>query len=40
MKISSLLAALMQLSFYIYVVCISYLDDCPPTLNFKQNIIM
>lgn len=40
MKISSLPAVLMRLIACMYVVCISYLDNCPPTLNFKQYVIV
>ena len=40
MKISSLPTVLMRLNVRVYVVCISYLDNSPPALNLKQNIIM
>lgn len=40
MKISSLPTVLMRLNVRMYVVCISYLDDCPPALNFKKNIVV
>ena len=40
MKISSLPTVLMRLNVRMYVVCISYLDNSPPTLDFKQDIIV
>ena len=40
MKISSLPTVLMRLNVRMYVACISYLDDCPPALNFKKNIVV
>lgn len=40
MNISSLPAVLTRLIACMYVVCISYLDNCPPTLNFKQYVIV
>jgi len=39
-KISSLPAVLTRLIVCMCIACISYLDNCPPTLNFKQNIIV
>ena len=40
MKISSLSAVLTQLIVCMCVAYISYIDNCPPTLNFKQNVIV
>ena len=40
MKISSLPAVLKRLIVCMCVACISYLDNCPPTLNFKQDVIV
>ena len=40
MKISSLPAVLTRLIVRMCVACISYLDNCPPTLNLKQDVIV
>ena len=40
MKISSLSAVLTRLIVRMCVACISYLDNCPPTLDFKQDVIV
>ena len=40
MKISSLPAVLTRLIVCMCVACISYFDNSPPTLNFKQYVIV
>lgn len=40
MKISSLPAVLTRLIVCMRVACISYLDNCPPTLDLKQYVIV
>ena len=40
MKISSLPAVLTRLIVCMCVACISYLDNSPPTLDFKQYVIV
>jgi len=39
-KISSLPAVLTRLIVCMCIACISYFDNCPPTLNFKQYVIV